>query len=78
MKNLFLWMAGYRKYRFTLFTGRKVVFLTRTKGQAIQKALNLERKIRANQVRTMKILTADMDIGRRDVPSELVRNVLSA
>lgn len=62
MKNLIMWLCGYRKHRFVLFTGRKITFLSRSKREAIKKALSMEKRVRenydktANLIRTLKAI----------------------
>jgi hypothetical protein len=87
--QIILWLAGYRKYTFRLFTGDVITLRTRSRKEAIQKALNLERRIRAdqekaraNRERIIRTLMDGEEIGRQgprtpDVPGELVKNVLT-
>lgn len=74
MKHILLRLCGYRRYRFELFTGQKVTLWGKTRGQAIQKALDIERRIRINRERikndTLNTLHSN------SVPDELVQNVL--
>lgn len=73
MRNILLRLCGYRKYRFVLFTGQRVSFWAKTRGQAIQKALNLEQRIRFNREQTMSALNT---LHASPIPDELLQNVL--
>lgn len=74
MKNILLLLCGYRRYSFTLMNGRQVTFRTKTYRQAIQKALNLEKRIRKNRERTIRTLLHTHS--NRYIPSELLQNIL--
>jgi hypothetical protein len=82
--SLLCWLVGYRKYTFRLFIGDTVTFRAWSRKKATKKALNLERRIRADQERIRAnrehIIQTLMDepIGRRawDVPDELINDVL--
>jgi hypothetical protein len=87
--TILCWLVGYRKYTFRLFTGDVITLRAWSRKEAIQKALNLERRVRADQERTranreqiIRTLMDGEEIGRQgprtpDVPGELVKNVLT-
>jgi hypothetical protein len=71
-------LVGYRIYRFELSDGSKFVCLSQTP-EVAQWAFNREEeRSRANRERIIRTLTDGAKIGRREVPDELVRDVLGA
>jgi hypothetical protein len=77
--SLFIKLFGYRKYCFGLSDGNTFVCWSRSPKWARQAYSEREAKIRINRAKIIQTLTDGTDIGRRarDVPDELVNNVLT-
>jgi hypothetical protein len=77
--NVFGQLAGYREYRFRLSNGKTFVCWSRTEAVARRAFRERGNKIRANQEQIIKTITDGTEIGQqaRDVPDELVRDVLT-
>jgi hypothetical protein len=79
-----LWLSGYRKHTYRLYTGRMITFWSRTAREADIKALRYERslmarqrRIRQNHEMTMRTLMGCAELWP-DVPKALTNDVLSA
>jgi hypothetical protein len=78
MKELLLWLAGYRKYTFPLYNGNTITFHSKTSREAIKKALNYEHKARLRELKCKanQAHIVDALIKMQDVPNKLVGDVL--
>jgi hypothetical protein len=77
--NVFGRLAGYREYRFKLSNGDEFVCWSRTEAMARRVYRKREDKIQANREQIIRTIQDGEEIGRRarDVPDELVRDVLA-